>query len=120
MLRTRANAPSVRGTRGGDRGNGSQRGHVLIIVENVPVSMDHRVSKQVESLVGHGYRVSVVTRKHPRNREFEARFPVRLLEYRSPPAVSGRVGYLLEYAYSLAIATLLALRVRATAKIDVV
>lgn len=115
----KTDAPTFDGTHEGHAFRRSS-GHVLIIVENVPVSMDHRVSKQVESLVAHGYRVSVVTRRHPGNRSFAYRLPVRLLEYRSPPAVTGRLGYLLEYGYSLAMATILALRARATSRIDVV
>ncbi len=82
--------------------------------------MDHRVSKQIESLIAQGYRVSVITRRHPRNRPLEADLGVRLLEYRSPPTISGRAGYLLEYGYSLATAAILALRARAKGRIDVV
>src|SRR5436190_22281375 len=120
MLRTRADAPSLVRTRDGDRSAQSSRGHMLIIVENSPVSMDHRVTKQIESLIEHGYRVSVITRRHPKNRAFEARLPVRLLEYLSPPALSGRLGYVLEYAHSLAMSAFLALRARARSRIDVV
>src|SRR5438477_1398013 len=118
MHPTRADAPSVE--RPPSAGRNRSRPHVLIIVENIPVSMDHRVSKQVESLVAHGYRVTVITRRDPRNRAFEQRLPVRLLEYRPPPILPGRAGYVLEYAYSLATATILALRTVVTAKVDVV
>jgi glycosyltransferase involved in cell wall biosynthesis len=94
--------------------------HVLIIVENVPASMDHRVSKQIESLVENGFRVSIITRRDPKNRRLTEDLGVRILEYRPPPGSATRSGYVFEYGYSLIMATLLALRARAGGRIDVV
>jgi hypothetical protein len=79
--------------------------HVLIIVENVRASMDHRVSKQIESLVANGFRVSVITRRDPKNRRLRTDLGVRTLEYRSPPGSASRSGYVFEYGYSLIMAT---------------
>jgi glycosyltransferase involved in cell wall biosynthesis len=94
--------------------------HVLMIVENVPVSMDHRASKQIESLVENGFRVSVITRRDPGNRRLTMELGVRVLEYRSPPASASRGGYVFEYGYSLLAATFLALRARSRSRIHVV
>ena len=120
MLRTRADTPRVGRKTNGRATPTARRPNVLIIVENIPVSMDHRVTKQVESLIHHGYRVTVITRRDSRNQAFAERLPVRLLEYQPPPSVPGRAGYLIEYGYSLIAATVLALRAFATARIDVV
>jgi glycosyltransferase involved in cell wall biosynthesis len=113
---------SVRAARLSRRPN-DQRGrrrHVLIVVENVPASMDHRVSKQIQSLVASGFRVSVVTRRHPRNRNLERDYGAHVLGYPPPPDRSTPVGYVIEYGYSLFMATLQALRSRLRGRIDVV
>jgi glycosyltransferase involved in cell wall biosynthesis len=96
------------------------RGHILIVVENVPLSMDHRVSKQVTTLLERGHRVTVITRRHPGNRRFHGMGGLRLLEYAGPSEPSGLVGYVFEYAYSLFMATVMALRCRLRGPIDVV
>ena len=42
--------------------------HVLVVVENVAVGVDTRLRKQVDDLLEAGYRISVVTDAHPRER----------------------------------------------------
>jgi 6-pyruvoyl-tetrahydropterin synthase len=39
---------------------GARQPHVLLVVENVALARDHRLQKQVSSLHGHGYRVTVI------------------------------------------------------------
>jgi glycosyltransferase involved in cell wall biosynthesis len=93
---------------------------VLIVVENVPYGLDHRVRKQVATLLDGGYLVSVITRRDPSNDEHRRVPGLRLLEYRAPREPSGKLGYLVEYAYSLSMASLLGLRVRLSGRVDVV
>jgi glycosyltransferase involved in cell wall biosynthesis len=93
---------------------------VLIIVENVPVGMDNRVSKQVEALLQNGYDVRVITRRHSTNDAYRRVTGLRLFEYPSPPEPTNLFGYLLEYGYSFLMATLLSIRILVRERIDVV
>jgi glycosyltransferase involved in cell wall biosynthesis len=95
-------------------------GKVLIIVENQPAGIDHRVVKQIGSLVDSGYAVRVVTQRHPANRVHRAVPAVQLLEYPPPPDPSGLLGYVVEYAYSFLMATILSIRTLLRERIDVV
>lgn len=95
-------------------------GRVLIIVENIPASVDHRVSKQIDTLLEHGYEVRVITRKHPRNEPYRTRRHVRFFEYPSPPEPNSLPGYLIEYGFSFAAAAFLSVRVLFSGRIDVV
>ncbi len=80
--------------------NGSEAGHVLIVVENVAVGIDTRLRKQIASLLGAGYRISVVTRRDPANDPYRSDPRVRLFEHRPPPEAGGLAGYLVEYGLS--------------------
>jgi glycosyltransferase involved in cell wall biosynthesis len=95
-------------------------GTVLIIVENQPAGLDHRVAKQIGSLAESGYSVLVVTQRHPANRAWRAIPAVRLLEYPPPADPTGLLGYVVEYAYSFLMATILSARVLLRERIDVV
>lgn len=95
-------------------------GRVLIIVENIPVGMDHRVSKQIETLLQNGYEVQVITRKDPHNEVYRKQPDVRLLEYPPPPERGGLPGYLIEYGYSFLAAFFLSLRALFSGHPDVV
>ena len=86
-----------------------RRTHVLLVIENVPFARDHRARKQADALSRGGWRVTVLTQRDPENARF-ASARVRLWEYRAPPQASGVVGYLLEYAWSLAAWLVLAAR----------
>lgn len=93
---------------------------MLIIVENRPAGVDHRVAKQIGSLVQSGYTVRVITQRHPANRAYQAVPAVRLLEYPAPADPSGLLGYVVEYAYSFLMAAALSLRVLIRERTDVV
>jgi glycosyltransferase involved in cell wall biosynthesis len=82
--------------------------HVLLVVENVAIARDHRLQKQVSSLVAHGYRVTVVCRSDPDNDRFTG---ARLRTYRAPADGGSRMGFIWEYGYSFAMAGWLAARV---------
>lgn len=81
--------------------------HVLLVVENVALSRDHRLQKQVSSLHAHGYRVTVICRSDPGNGRFT---DARLRTYRAPADGDSKLGFLREYGYSFAMASWLAVR----------
>jgi glycosyltransferase involved in cell wall biosynthesis len=95
-------------------------GHVLIIVENVPIGLDHRVCKQVDDLLANGYRVSVVTSRHPANARYRDLPGMTVLEYPPPRQPGGKIGYVGEYGVSLGWAILLSLVARLHGRVDVV
>lgn len=95
-------------TRARRRGRGARR--ILIVIENVPLARDHRAVKQVESLLGAGYQVSVISQRHADNRRFRNRERLRLYEYPPPRESSGKLSFLYEYGYSLLAGSALALR----------
>jgi sulfate adenylyltransferase len=95
-------------------------GRVLIIVENIPVAMDHRVMKQLDTLIRHGHDVCVITRKDARNEAYRAHRQVRLFEYPPPPEPRSLYGYLIEYGYSFLAAVLLSVRAFFSGRVDVV
>jgi glycosyltransferase involved in cell wall biosynthesis len=75
--------------------------HVAALVENVSLAHDNRLMKQVELLLGAGYRVSVVTREDPANAPWRDRPGMRLVEYPAPVDGASTRGHLAEYAVSL-------------------
>jgi glycosyltransferase involved in cell wall biosynthesis len=82
--------------------------HVLLVVENVALARDHRLQKQVSSLHGHGYRVTVICRRDPAN---SCPAGVGLRAYRAPADGTGKLGFAWEYGYSFVMAAWLAARV---------
>jgi glycosyltransferase involved in cell wall biosynthesis len=98
----------------------SEASHLLVIVENVPFSVDTRLRKQVGSLLERGYRVSVITRRDEGNRAYRSVPGLRLLEYPAPREGKGPLGYVREYGVSLWAAFVLSLRVCLREKVDVV
>ena len=84
-----------------------RRPRVLVITENVPLARDHRLDKQVVTLVEHGFAVTVICRRDPGNAAFPG---VRVLEYAAPRDAQSRLGYLREYGWSGLMAALLMLR----------
>src|SRR5512145_376390 len=76
--------------------------HVAVLVENVSLFDDNRMRKQVDVLLAAGHRVSVITRRDPRNAPFRNVEGLRLVEYPAPPDGASTLGHLTEYAVSLA------------------
>lgn len=100
---------------GATRAAPARRPHVLLVVENVAIARDHRLQKQVSSLAGHGYRVTVVCRSDAGNDRFTE---ARLCTYRAPADAQSKLGFLWEYGYSFAMAGWLAARVFLTDPFD--
>ena len=110
-------APTVTQPEAGLPGRG---GRILIVLENVPVSMDNRVAKQLRALLANGYRVWVITQRHPGNEAYRRVPGLRLAEYPPPREPKSAVGYLAEYGYSLLVASMWSIRILARERIDIV
>lgn len=93
---------------------------VLLIVENGPAAADHRVVKQVDSLIEGGYHVGVISPKSPANSVYRNHRQIDVFEYPPPPQPRGRLGYLAEYGYSVLAAAFLSARAAARQRPDVV
>jgi glycosyltransferase involved in cell wall biosynthesis len=94
--------------------------HVLMVVENIPMGVDHRVRKQVDALLASGYRVSVVTRRDRANARYRDLPGVTVLEYPAPREPRGKPGYVAEYGLSFGWAAVLSLAARQHGRVDVV
>jgi glycosyltransferase involved in cell wall biosynthesis len=97
----------------------ADRWHVAVVVENVSLGVDTRLRKQVDDLLAAGFRVSVVTMRHPDNEPFRHRDRLRLLEYPAPPEGAGVLGFAREYAVSFGWAAVLLTRLRLRERVDV-
>ena len=87
--------------------SGKRKPRVLMLIENVPLAIDHRLKKQASTLVTSGFEVTVICRSHPRNKTC---IPgVRVLQYPSPPEGTGLLAFAVEYGYSVAMAAVLTL-----------
>ena len=93
--------------------------HVAAVVENIPLGADHRLRKQVDSLLEAGHRVTVVTMRDDTNAPYRSRARVRLLEYPPPREPAGPMGYLREYFSAFVRAAWLLARLRLRGRIDV-
>lgn len=74
-------------------------GHVLVIVQNLPVPLDRRVWLECRALRTAGYDVSVICPKGPGDPARETIDGVRVYKYQPPPQAAGLLGYLLEFVY---------------------
>jgi glycosyltransferase involved in cell wall biosynthesis len=95
-------------------------GHILMVVENLPLGIDQRLRKQVRDLANDGFRVSVVSRKDPENASYRDLPGLRVLDYPAPAEPASMYGYAREYGASFAWAALRCAAVRLRGRIDVV
>jgi glycosyltransferase involved in cell wall biosynthesis len=98
------------------RGARGTRPRVLLLVENLPLARDVRVSKQVRSLVKAGYAVTVICRRAPGNRSFPG---VEVCDYPAPRDARSKLGFVWEYGYSWVMTAGAAVRVGLTSGFDV-
>ncbi|MCE7005519.1 glycosyltransferase family 4 protein [Kibdelosporangium philippinense] len=75
------------------------RGHVLIIVQNLPVPLDRRVWLECQALTAAGFDVSVICPKGPNDPGYQELSGVHIYKYAPPPQANGALGYLLEFVY---------------------
>jgi len=95
---------------------------VLVLVENLSVPLDRRVTQECRALVEAGYRVTVICPQGTgRDTEPEADVEgIRVLRYPLRPATGGAKEYPREYGAALWHTLRLALRVRREGPVDVV
>lgn len=94
--------------------------HVLIIVQNLSVPLDRRVWLECQTLVGAGYRVSVICPQGKNDSAFVELDGVRIHRYAPAPSARGIVSYGLEFAYCWLRATFLAWRIHRAEPLDVI
>ncbi|MEY2404119.1 MAG: hypothetical protein QOD38_1670 [Acidimicrobiaceae bacterium] len=94
--------------------------HVLIIVQNMSVPLDRRVWLECQTLVGSGYRVSVICPRGKTDSAFTELDGVRIHRYAPAPAARGLVGYGIEFAYCWMRAAFLAWRIHQADRLDVI
>src|SRR6266699_5018192 len=95
--------------------NPRRRPRILLIVENVSLARDHRLQKQVMTLISDGYRVGVICRRDPGNHEWDG---VRVHEYRAPADAESKLGFVREYGLSWVMAAWLTAKVFVTERFD--
>ena len=83
---------------------------VLLMVENISLARDHRLRKHAAALVEAGMTVTVICRRDPGNRSVPG---VRVLDYPAPADGTTKLGFVREYLYSVAMAGLRSISVRA-------
>ena len=96
--------------------------HVLMLVENLSVPFDRRVTQESRVLVEAGYRVTVIC-PEGQSEDLERDVTVegvRILRYPLRAARGGPAGYLREYTVALAQTLRLALRVHRESRVDVI
>ncbi|MEA2509167.1 MAG: hypothetical protein QOG21_1249 [Actinomycetota bacterium] len=86
-----------------------RRLRILLIVESLPLGSDHRVKKQVQSLLDEGHEVCVICRRSFRNDPYRNVPNLRLLEHRPPPELPGKLGFFVEYSLSFVMAAAMSL-----------
>jgi glycosyltransferase involved in cell wall biosynthesis len=108
---------SARCSRGG--ATGDRHCHVALVVENVPFSIDPRVLKQIDDLLGAGYEVSIVTMRDERNQRHSGVPGLTVLEYPAPTEGADAWGHVREYASSFLWAVILVARLHRRHRIDI-
>jgi glycosyltransferase involved in cell wall biosynthesis len=78
----------------------SDRGRVLIIVQNLPVPFDRRVWLECQSLTAAGYQVAVVCPKGPGDPSYEVIDGVQVYKYRPYSPGGSKASFVMEYVYS--------------------
>ena len=93
---------------------------VLMLLENQPYPRDVRVRNEASTLVGAGYRVSVICPAAPGQPWHEVIDGVRVYRFPAPPEGNGLLSYLWEYGYSALAMFGIALAVLFTRGFDVI
>jgi glycosyltransferase involved in cell wall biosynthesis len=93
---------------------------ILIIVQNLSVPFDRRVWLECQALVSAGYQVAVVCPKDDGDPDYQVLDGVELYKYRAYAPGGSKLGYIAEYAHSLASTAWLTFKARRrTGRFDV-
>jgi len=74
---------------------------VLMLLENNPYPSDLRVRQEANSLVSHGFQVTVIAPGTRSQSSYENIHGVHVYRYPEPPAGEGCLSYLVEYSWAL-------------------
>ena len=94
--------------------------HVLIIVQNLSVPLDRRVWLECQTLVGAGYRVSVICPRGDGDGAYTELDGVRIHRYKPAPAARGVLAYGFEFAYCWLRAAALTWRIHRADPVNVI
>lgn len=97
-----------------------QARRVLILLEGLPFSLDRRARLQAQSLTQAGYQVSVIGPRAPGEPGYESQQGMGIYRYPAPPEIRGKIGFIVEYAYSFFMASVLAWKVHRRVGFDVI
>ena len=98
----------------------SERSHVLIIVQNLPVPLDRRVWLECQALKAAGYDVSVVCPKGPGDPARQVIDGVHIYKYKPAPEAKGLPGFAVEFGYSWLRTAWLSTRVWRRERFDII
>lgn len=84
---------------------------ILMLLENSNYDSDSRVVMEAETLASAGYSVTVICPRQKSRSSREVIRGVQVYRYPSPPELSGSLGYIVEYAYSLVMQFMLSVYV---------
>lgn len=79
-----------------------KRNRILMFLENLPFPQDVRVRREATALASAGYQVTMICPSAKGQPAREIINGVRVYRYPPPSAANGLLGYLWEYAYSMA------------------
>jgi glycosyltransferase involved in cell wall biosynthesis len=106
----------------GTSSNAKRKGHILILVENLPVPFDRRVWMESLALTEAGYKVSVISPCPPD----ELNTPDRVIEgihvyrYPMPAPTKGKLSFFREFSYCLWVTHKLTKRIWREDRFDVI
>jgi glycosyltransferase involved in cell wall biosynthesis len=91
-----------------------------MLLENSPYRRDVRVRSEAESLTRAGYSVTVICPAENRRFAYQNAGGVHIYSYPEPPNVSGKIGFIIEYGYSVILLFVMSLIVWARRGFDAI
>lgn len=92
----------------------THQGLVLIIIQNLPIPFDNRIWKQALTLKDNGYQVTCISPAGQHNdfqESHEILDDIHIYRYPAPPDAQGTIGYIIEFAYSWLMVSLISVYV---------
>jgi glycosyltransferase involved in cell wall biosynthesis len=98
----------------------ARRNRILMLLENSPYRRDVRVRSEAESLTRAGYAVTVICPAENRRFAHDDVGGVQVYAYPEPPGGPGKLGFILEYGYSVLMLFIMSLVVFVRRGFDVI